>query len=117
MAMASCWLSMTIKSIPIRCSSVHERPHSTRATVLQEPRAALEWATRGRRAGDITENDLPASHRHGITRRLTQTEWAERDAIQQALRVCKGNRVAAAARLGIGRTTLCHRIRRYRISR
>jgi sigma-54 dependent transcriptional regulator, acetoin dehydrogenase operon transcriptional activator AcoR len=83
---------------------------------IRELRSVLEWAVRGRSIGDITESDLPSSFRSGPTRRLTGMETAEREAIQSALRACDGNRVAAAVKLGIGRTTLYDRIRRYGIT-
>lgn len=42
-------------------------------------------------------------------------ESAERDTNVAALRASQGNKVAAAEALGIGRTTLYSRVRRYKI--
>jgi sigma-54 dependent transcriptional regulator, acetoin dehydrogenase operon transcriptional activator AcoR len=51
----------------------------------------------------------------GRPRRLTRMEAVERDAIAQALRECGGNRVRAAALLGISRSTLYRRLREFRL--
>ena len=85
---------------------------------LRELRAVLEHAARGRERGTIVETDLPEAVRTNSVphRTLTLLESAERDAIVAALRATNGNRAAAAAELGIGRTTLYARLRRYRIS-
>ena len=85
---------------------------------LRELRAVLEHAARGRERGMIVETDLPEAVRANLVppRPLTLMESAERDAIVTALRASNGNRAAAAAELGIGRTTLYARLRRYRIS-
>lgn len=84
---------------------------------IRELRAVLDHAARGRERGLIVENDLPESVRMNTNppRALTLMESAERDAIVAALRASDGNRAAAAAELGIGRTTLYARLRRYRI--
>ena len=85
---------------------------------LRELLAVLEHAARGRERGMIVETDLPEQVRMNSVppRTLTLMESAERDAIVAALRATNGNRAAAAAELGIGRTTLYTRLRRYRIS-
>ena len=85
---------------------------------LRELRAVLEYAARRRERGMIVETDLPEAVRMNPVphRTLTMVETAERDAIVAALRATNGNRVAAALELGIGRTTLYARLRRYRIS-
>ncbi|MFV0472875.1 MAG: helix-turn-helix domain-containing protein, partial [Pikeienuella sp.] len=46
---------------------------------------------------------------------LTVLERAERDAIVRTLAVCKGNKTQAAARLGLGRSTLYVRLRYFGI--
>ena len=51
----------------------------------------------------------------GRSRRLTRMETVERDAIVQALRECGGNRVRAAALLGISRSTLYRRLREFKL--
>lgn len=51
----------------------------------------------------------------GRPRRLTRMEALERDAIVQALRECRGNRVQAATLLGISRSTLYRRLREFRL--
>lgn len=83
---------------------------------IRELRSVLDYAKRRRLVGDITENDLPTAYRSPATRRLTLLEIAERDVIISALRAAKGNKAAAAVELGIGRTTLYARLRRYRIT-
>jgi transcriptional regulator of acetoin/glycerol metabolism len=83
---------------------------------LRELHKVLEYAAQRRTVGDITEIDLPVAHRCASTRSLTRIEVAERDAIVSVLQAVDGNKVAAARQLGIGRTTLYSRIRRYRIS-
>jgi sigma-54 dependent transcriptional regulator, acetoin dehydrogenase operon transcriptional activator AcoR len=51
----------------------------------------------------------------GRPRSLTRMETAERDVIVQALRECSGNRVHAAALLGISRSTLYRRLREFKL--
>ncbi|WP_026918227.1 sigma-54-dependent Fis family transcriptional regulator [Gordonia shandongensis] len=77
----------------------------------------VDALTSRRSAGDITAADLPAHIRSGAIRSsLTPLEQAERTAIAEALRVTDGNKSAAAARLGVSRTTLYRAIRRYRLN-
>lgn len=85
---------------------------------FRELRAVLEHAARGRQRGVITDSDFPESIRAQATspRTLTFMESLERDAIIAALQASNGNRAAAAVELGIGRTTLYARLRRYRIT-
>ncbi|QVI27277.1 hypothetical protein MN2019_24190 [Mycolicibacterium neoaurum] len=85
---------------------------------LRELREVLDYAARGRQRGLIIDADLPESTRMNELppRPLTMMEAAERDAIVAALRETDGNRAAAAAALGIGRTTLYARLRQYRIT-
>lgn len=85
---------------------------------IRELRAVLQYAARGRERGMIIESDLPETVRMNTRspRTLTLMETAERDAIVAALRASRGNRAAAAAELGIGRTTLYDRLRRYGIT-
>ncbi|WP_066913130.1 sigma-54-dependent Fis family transcriptional regulator [Millisia brevis] len=84
---------------------------------LTELRHVLTSARRGRTRGDITVDDLPATHRHRSTRGLTPLERAERATIVAALNATNGNKLAAATDLGIGRNTLYQRIKYYGLSR
>ncbi|MDA3628429.1 helix-turn-helix domain-containing protein [Saccharopolyspora oryzae] len=85
---------------------------------LRELRGVLRASAEHRTAGDITIRDLPAAYRTtGRTARLTGRERAERDAIVEALRVTDGNKVHAAQRLGISRTTLYSRMRAFGLPR
>ena len=82
---------------------------------VSELRKVLVFASRGRKCGSITATDLPATHRSVAIRKLTPMETAERDAIISVLRRSQGKKAVAAAELGISRTTLYDRIRRYNI--
>ena len=79
---------------------------------LYELQAVLEVLLDRRSAGDITPDDIPAAYRGSTaTRRLAPIEQIEHDAITRALRACDGNKVHAARRLGMSRSTLYRRIR------
>ncbi|KAA5835265.1 Fis family transcriptional regulator [Saccharopolyspora hirsuta] len=85
---------------------------------LRELRGVLRVTAEHRTTGDITVTDLPAAYRNtGRGARLTGRERAERDAIAEALRVTGGNKVHAAQRLGISRTTLYSRMRAFGLPR
>lgn len=94
-----------------RLLSAHPWPGNFR-----ELKLALAYAARGRTCGDITEADLPPAYRVAPVRALSMMEIAERDVILAALRATEGNKSTAAEMLGIGRTTLYARLRRYRIA-
>ncbi|SHU15542.1 transcriptional activator of acetoin/glycerol metabolism [Mycobacteroides abscessus subsp. abscessus] len=83
---------------------------------LRELEHVLSQAIQHRSCGDITERDLPSAYRNLPTRTLSPIEAAERETILAQLRTADGNKVAAAAALGIGRTTLYARLHRYGIS-
>lgn len=83
---------------------------------LRELRVVVRHATEQRTAGDITTADLPESHRgNPRARALTPWQQAEHDAIVVALRATGGNKLQAAERLGISRSTLYNRIRALKI--
>jgi len=64
----------------------------------------------------IERSHLPAHLRAKVVRRhLTLMEAAERDAIPKTLTVAQGNKSTAAELPGIGRTTLCRRMRQLQV--
>jgi transcriptional regulator of acetoin/glycerol metabolism len=66
--------------------------------------------------GRIEAEDLPAYCHSAPRRALRPVDEIERDAIVVALREAGGNRVAAAAALGLARSTLYRKIRQYGIT-
>lgn len=65
-----------------------------------------------RQVGDVTVHDLPPTYQaRARSRTLSMIEQAEHDAVLAALRACNWEKKAAAARLGISRTTLYRAIR------
>ncbi|MGY1709266.1 sigma-54-dependent Fis family transcriptional regulator [Geodermatophilus sp. SYSU D00758] len=83
---------------------------------LPQLREALADALRRRPVGEIGPEDLPAWCRTAGSRPLTPIETAERDAIVAALHEHAGNRVHAAAALGVARSSLYRKIRAYAIT-
>lgn len=84
---------------------------------LRELRAVLEHAVGVRGIGAITLDDLPEQYRsRDGSRTLAPIERAERDAIVAALDQHSGNKLRAAAALGISRTTLYAKLRSLRIT-
>ncbi|MET0187680.1 MAG: helix-turn-helix domain-containing protein [Pseudonocardia sediminis] len=81
-----------------------------------ELRDALGAALARRPVGTIGADDLPASCQSAPRSTLRPVDAVERDAIVDALREAGGNRSAAAAALGLGRSTLYRKIRQYGIS-
>lgn len=80
---------------------------------VAELELALRRALARRRTGQITVADLPESC-HAVSRRvLSQWECMERDAIVRALSQTQGDKVKAAARLGISRATIYRKIRAF----
>lgn len=64
----------------------------------------------------LAPDDLPASWRSELTRgNLTSMQTAESDAIVAALKQNAGNKAAAAAALGISRSSLYRKMREYRL--
>src|SRR5690606_21561693 len=79
-------------------------------------RDALASALRRRPVGCIGPADLPEFCQSAPRTALRPVDRAERDAIVSALRTAGGNRVAAAAALGLARSTLYRKIRQYGIT-
>jgi len=82
-------------------------------TQLEE---ALAAALLRRPVGDIQPEDLPGYCLDSARRQLTGMEALERDAIVNALRDAGGNRVQAAATLGIARSSLYRKLKSFGIS-
>jgi transcriptional regulator of acetoin/glycerol metabolism len=82
-------------------------------TQLEE---ALAAALLRRPVGDIQPEDLPGYCHDSARRQLTGMEAVERDAIVNALRDSNGNRVSAAATLGIARSSLYSKLTSFGIS-
>ena len=79
---------------------------------IRELGAVLTSAVVQSMGSDITQAHLPPEYRSSPTRhRLASLERAERDTILQALADADGNKLAAAARLGIARSTLYRKMR------
>ena len=74
---------------------------------------ALHQALLRRPVGEIRPEDLPGWCRTSGARTLSPIEAAERDAIVSALQQCGGNRVHAAAALGMARSSLYRKIKKY----
>jgi sigma-54 dependent transcriptional regulator, acetoin dehydrogenase operon transcriptional activator AcoR len=82
-------------------------------TQLEE---ALSAALLRRPVGDIQPEDLPGYCHDSARRQLTGMEAIERDAIVKALRDADGNRVQAAATLGIARSSLYRKLKSFGIT-
>ncbi len=82
---------------------------------LAELAAVVEEAVAAAAGADVEVAHLPQQLRPGPVsrRRLTPIERLERDAIAAALQECRGNKNQAAAALGLSRSTLYRRLRRY----
>jgi transcriptional regulator of acetoin/glycerol metabolism len=82
---------------------------------VAELEQALRSALAHRHTGLITVADLPDSC-HATSRRvLSQWESIERDAIIRALREANGDKIEAAASLGISRATIYRKVRAFGI--
>lgn len=76
-------------------------------------RDALTCALKRRPVGEIDAEDLPGYCRSTTSRSLSGMESAERDAIVAALEAQHGNRVQAAQKLGISRSSLYRKLKQY----
>lgn len=76
----------------------------------------LREAAAGRRTYRIELRDLPPSLHSAGTRPLSAWEASERDTLVQALLDANGNKLLAAQRLGISRTTIYRKMRTYGIT-
>ncbi|MCE3550419.1 hypothetical protein LWC33_02980 [Pseudonocardia sp. RS11V-5] len=95
----------------LRTLAAHDWPGN-----LRELATVVGYVAGRRSAGDLTEADLPPGYREGPREPVPGALWqAERDAIVRCLESCGGNKVHAARRLGISRTTLYRRIRELHI--
>ncbi|QJY45326.1 sigma-54-dependent Fis family transcriptional regulator [Pseudonocardia broussonetiae] len=83
---------------------------------VRELRDALGAALLHRPVGMVEVGDLPASCQSAPRSALRPVDQAERDAIVLALRESAGNRAAAAAALGVARSTLYRKIAQYGIT-
>lgn len=101
----------TLSAAAVRALTRHAWPGN-----VQELRDALETALRRRPVGVLEVSDLPESCQSEPRGALRPVELAERDTIVVALRESEGNRAAAAAALGVARSTLYLKIARYGIT-
>ncbi len=79
-------------------------------------REALVHALRQRPVGEIQKQDLPGYCQSTSRHALTPLESAERDAIVAALQEHEDNKVAAAAHLGMSRSSLYRKLKTYGIT-
>ncbi len=84
---------------------------------VRELEGVLRHALARRSRGDLAIDDLPVGYRSPVAAEdLTTMQAVERDAIVQALDAEDGNRRAAAARLGISRSTLYRKLATYHLA-
>jgi transcriptional regulator of acetoin/glycerol metabolism len=83
---------------------------------VRQLESVIQGIVARRPRGMIVLQDLPAEYRSGPWRRLTRMERAEREAIVEVLVQTGGNKVQAAALLGISRATLYRRLKQLTIS-
>jgi len=84
--------------------NIHQLEEALRAALIKRP------------VGDIQPQDLPGYCHNSARRQLTGLESIERDAIVKALHDAGGNRVQAAAALGIARSSLYRKLKSFGIS-
>ncbi|MFE7974013.1 sigma-54-dependent Fis family transcriptional regulator [Streptomyces shenzhenensis] len=83
---------------------------------IRQLAAVLRKAATGRRTYRIEARDLPPSLHTAGHRSLSAWEAAERDTLVEALLAADGNKLLAAQRLGISRTTIYRKMRAYGIT-
>ncbi|MCW2600781.1 MAG: transcriptional regulator [Frankiales bacterium] len=84
--------------------NIHQLEEALRAALLKRP------------VGELQPEDLPGYCHNSARHQLTGLESIERDAIVKALHDAGGNRVQAAADLGIARSSLYRKLKSYGIS-
>jgi transcriptional regulator of acetoin/glycerol metabolism len=84
--------------------NIHQLEEALRAALVKRP------------VGDLQPQDLPGYCHNLAGRQLTSLESTERDAIVRALHDAGGNRVQAAAALGIARSSLYRKLKSFGIS-
>ncbi|MET9358448.1 helix-turn-helix domain-containing protein [Streptomyces sp. NPDC006617] len=89
----------------------HDWPGNVRELSL-----VLSKAAAARRTYRIEVGDLPPSLHSAGSRSLSVWEASERDTLVQALLEAEGNKLLAAQRLGISRTTIYRKMRAYGIT-
>lgn len=89
----------------------HDWPGNVRELSL-----VLSKAAAARRTYRIEVGDLPPSLHSAGGRSLSVWEASERDTLVQALLEADGNKLLAAQRLGISRTTIYRKMRAYGIT-
>ncbi|MDX6251442.1 MAG: sigma-54 dependent transcriptional regulator, acetoin dehydrogenase operon transcriptional [Kribbellaceae bacterium] len=82
---------------------------------IRQLEEALRAALGKRPVGEVRPEDLPGYCHQSARRQLTGLEAIERDAIVRALHDADGNRVQAAAALGIARSSLYRKLRTFGI--
>jgi len=83
---------------------------------IRQLEEALRAALIKRPVGELQPQDLPGYCHNSARRQLTGLESIERDAIVRALHDADGNRVQAAAALGIARSSLYRKLKSFGIS-
>ncbi|MET8246961.1 helix-turn-helix domain-containing protein [Streptomyces sp. NPDC005202] len=79
--------------------NIHQLEEALRAALIKRP------------VGDLQPEDLPGYCHNASRRQLTGLESIERDAIVRALHDARGNRMQAAAALGIARSSLYRKLK------
>jgi transcriptional regulator of acetoin/glycerol metabolism len=102
---------VTVSPAAMRVIARYSWPRNVRQ--LEE---AIRSSLLKRPVGELQPEDLPGYCRDAARRQLSGIEAVERDAIVNALSDAGGNRVQAAAALGIARSSLYRKLRSYGIT-